>query len=54
MSIDAHWTTRSSVDKTKIMNVSQAHDCSVRFTIEPQTSSGEHKFKLIEIVVTGM
>jgi hypothetical protein len=49
--LQGHGTERVSVEHTASMNVSQAHECVLRLTVLPESLSGEHKVKLINLAV---
>ena len=50
--IDAHHTDHVSQTYLSSLRVSQHPNCTVTITISNRTSSGEHKFKMIAIMVS--
>ena len=50
--LEAHHAERSSQTYLQHVYVTQSPECVVELTVLPETSSGEHKFKVIAIMVS--
>lgn len=50
--VDGHTDARVSIEHDVSTEVMQADECTLRFTVRPETRSGEHKFKILGFAVT--
>ena len=52
--IDAHHTDRWSTEQLHVLGVTPAQRCVLRVQVRNETSSGEHKFKVLQVVARAM
>lgn len=52
--VNSHWQQKISVPESHSIQVTQHENCIMKVTVLNETSSGEHKVKIVGVIVMGM